>query len=177
MTSQDVILGILMKKSRTGYEIKGLLESVFSYFYNASFGTIYPTLSKMEKEGLISKESIVQDGKPNKNVFTITDKGTEEFHHYLHSRIQDTEFKSDFMVRLFFGELVEPSVYKEWIRQEIRTAEDELTRLYAGKEQWEETMSPTQKLCIHIGIDLTEARKNSLIKGLEQISKSRAIKE
>ena len=56
MTSQDVILGILMKRSLSGYDIKHMFETIFSYFYNASFGTIYPTLSKMEKEGLITKE-------------------------------------------------------------------------------------------------------------------------
>jgi DNA-binding PadR family transcriptional regulator len=171
LTSQDVILGILMKKSQTGYDIKNLLESVFSYFYNASFGTIYPTLAKMEKEGFISKESIVQDGKPNKNVFTITAKGRERFNEYLHSGIQATELKSDFMVRLFFGELAEPAIYKEWLKQGIRAMEEELAKLKADKAKWEQNMSPTQKVCIQIGIDNTEAVKNSMIRGLEQLSR------
>jgi len=56
LNSQDVILGILMKEALTGYQIKQLLENVFSNFYNSTYGTIYPTLARMEKERLITKE-------------------------------------------------------------------------------------------------------------------------
>ena len=78
MNSQDVILGMLMKRSLTGYEIKQLFEDLFSYFYSSSYGTIYPMLHRMEKEELLTKENVLQDGKPNKNVFTITEKGRRQ---------------------------------------------------------------------------------------------------
>ena len=77
MNSQDVILGIIMYHSLSGYDIKHKLETIFSYFYNASYGTIYPTLSKMEKEGMITKESVIQEGRPNKNVYSITEEGQQ----------------------------------------------------------------------------------------------------
>jgi DNA-binding PadR family transcriptional regulator len=152
LNSQDVILGILMQESTSGYNIKHKFETIFSYFYNASYGTIYPTLSKMEKEDLITKASIVQEGKPNKNVYTITEKGKESFHQYMYSEIQQNEMKSDFLVRLHFGELAEPSVVSHWLETGLSKAEEDLKRIKADEERCKPFMSPTQEICIEIGI-------------------------
>jgi DNA-binding PadR family transcriptional regulator len=152
LNSQDVILGILMQESISGYDIKHKFETVFSYFYNASYGTIYPTLSKMEKDGLITKVSIVQEGKPNKNVYTITKEGKESFHQYMYSEIQENEMKSDFLVRLHFGELAEQGLVIHWLETGLRKAEEDLKRIKADEERCKPFMSPTQEICIEIGI-------------------------
>lgn len=169
MTSQDVILGILMDEKCSGYEIKHKFETLFSYFYNASYGTIYPTLSKMEKQGLITKESILQNGKPNKNVFTITDAGRESFIHYLESEIQDVEMKSDFMVRLIFGKWTEPERVIQWLERSIAKEEEQITRLNADYERWKSAMSPTQEICITLGIANQESTRKILIDGLQKL--------
>lgn len=67
MNTQDVILGLLMKESLTGYQIKQLLENVFSNFYSSSYGIIYPTLARMEKEGFITKENVLQENERLRN--------------------------------------------------------------------------------------------------------------
>ncbi|MCQ6560607.1 PadR family transcriptional regulator [Paenibacillus mendelii] len=169
MTSQDVILGILMDDSHSGYEIKHKFETLFSYFYNASYGTIYPTLGKMEKLGLITKESILQDGKPNKNVYTITEAGREAFVQYLESDIQGVELKSDFMVRLFFGEWTEPERVIRWLERSIAKEERQIERLNADYERWKSHMSPTQEICIALGIANQESNRRILLEGLAKL--------
>jgi DNA-binding PadR family transcriptional regulator len=164
LNSQDVILGILMRESISGYDIKHKFETVFSYFYNASYGTIYPTLSKMEKDGLITKVSIVQEGKPNKNVYTITEEGKKSFQQYMNSEIQDNEMKSDFMVRLHFGELADPDLVIHWLETGVRKAEEDLKRIQADEKHWKPFMSPTQKICIEIGI----SNKQNVLRILEE---------
>ena len=66
MTGKDIILGLLMEKSRTGYEINEVFETIFRHFYKTSYGMIYPTLKRLTKAGLVEKEIVVQTGKPNK---------------------------------------------------------------------------------------------------------------
>ena len=85
MKGRDVILGILSRKERTGYDIKNILENQLSYFYDGTYGMIYPTLRKLEAEGKIKKEVVIQEGRPNKNVYTITEAGREEFATYFES--------------------------------------------------------------------------------------------
>jgi DNA-binding PadR family transcriptional regulator len=158
-----------MKRSLSGYDIKHLFESVFSYFYNASYGTIYPTLSKMEKVGLITKESIQQEGRPNKNIYSITEEGRKHFRMYLNSPVQANEFKSDAMMRLFFGEFVEPEVIIGYLEQGITSAEKTLARLRKDYENWKPT--PTMEICILIGIENSESVLRTLENGLDRIKK------
>jgi DNA-binding PadR family transcriptional regulator len=169
MRSHDVILGMLMGSPSSGYEIKQKFEKIFSYFYNASYGTIYPTLKSMEQEGFITKESLIQDGKPNKNVYTITDKGKEEFYRYLSSDLQDVEFKSDFMVRMYFGEFAEPEKVEQWLRIAIEDTEKSLAKLTGDYSKWCGKMSPTQSICIKIGISNSENILRNLRQGLREI--------
>jgi DNA-binding PadR family transcriptional regulator len=164
--SQDVILGILMESSTSGYDIKQKFETLFSYFYNASYGTIYPTLSRMEKDGLITKESLVQEGKPNKHLYTITEEGKAAFFRYLVSDIQEVENKSDFMLRLFFGEWAEPELVVHWLESGIRKAEQTAAKLTAEQERWKSKMSPTQLLCLQLGIGNQENVIRTLREGL-----------
>ena len=48
---ENIVLGFLSEKSMTGYEIKKQMENSTSFFYNTSFGNIYPTLKKLEASG------------------------------------------------------------------------------------------------------------------------------
>ncbi|MNI09280.1 Transcriptional regulator PadR-like family protein [compost metagenome] len=164
-----MILGILMSEKCSGYEIKHKFETLFSYFYNASYGTIYPALGKMEKQGLITKESILQDGKPNKNVFTITDAGREAFKQYMESELQDTEMKSDLMVRLVFGEWMEPESVIQWLERSIVREAEQMVKLHADYEHWKPHMNPTQEICITLGIALQESIHRILVEGLQKI--------
>ena len=80
MNTQSLILAILNFQDATGYEIKKQsTEGPFSYFVDVSYGTIYPTLSRLEKEGLVTCRSQAQEGKPDKKVYTITPAGRQMF--------------------------------------------------------------------------------------------------
>ncbi len=48
-TVDYIILGCLSIEPMSGYDIKRLISISTSLFYNASYGSIYPTLKKMEE--------------------------------------------------------------------------------------------------------------------------------
>ncbi|GGA13168.1 PadR family transcriptional regulator [Paenibacillus marchantiophytorum] len=169
MNSQDVILGMLMKRSLSGYEIKQLFESLFSYFYNSSYGTIYPMLHRLEKEELITKENVLQEGKPNKNVYTITDKGKSQFTDYLLSPVESDSVKSDFLMRLYFGQHVGYEKVLSWLTKEQVHAQkqfDDLTEKYA---LYHDQMHPAQIICIQIGIKEYQAKLEVIREGMVSI--------
>ena len=52
MNIRTLCLGILSRGDATGYEIKKMAEEgLFSHFVEASFGSIYPALTRMTDEG------------------------------------------------------------------------------------------------------------------------------
>ena len=67
------LLALLDEHSRHGYELIQALSDRFGGTYSPSAGTIYPRLSKLEEEGLVTKST---DGR--KTVYEITDTGRAE---------------------------------------------------------------------------------------------------
>ncbi|MFC9561902.1 PadR family transcriptional regulator [Agromyces sp. NPDC056965] len=67
------LLALLDERPRHGYELIQALSDRFGGTYSPSAGTIYPRLSKLEEEGLVSKTT---DGR--KTVYEITDAGRAE---------------------------------------------------------------------------------------------------
>lgn len=174
MNSQDVILGMLMNRSLSGYEIKQLYEDIFSYFYSSSYGTIYPMLHRMEKEDLITKKIVPQDGKPNKNVFTITEEGKARFNTYLLSPMEADSIKSDFLMRLYFGQFVSNEMVINWLKQAqayTQTQLEELTQKYAT---YKHGMMPGHMICIEIGIKEYSAKLESIQEGIERMEQLEA---
>ncbi|SFL11391.1 DNA-binding transcriptional regulator, PadR family [Paenibacillus sp. 1_12] len=169
MTGQDVILGILAVEPKSGYDIKKKFEDLFSYFFDASFGTIYPTLAKLEKEGFITKESVLQEGKPNKHVYSITEPGRVKFQSYLQSDIQDNVLRSDFMVRLIFGELADPQMVTGWMNDALQRSQAELHNLENDYKRFSSGMSPTQEICIQIGIGNLRSQVQVLQQGIARL--------
>ncbi|MBE1553047.1 PadR family transcriptional regulator [Sporosarcina limicola] len=166
MNSQDVILGTLMKHSLSGYEIKQLFEDVFSFFYGSSYGTIYPMLNRLEKEEFITKEIVLQDGKPNKNMFTITENGRERFNAYLHSPMESDTVKSDFLTRLYFGEFMGNDKVIAWLRQAQEHTQKQLDLLSEKYSFYKDEMQPSHIICIEIGLSEYSAKLEIIRKGL-----------
>lgn len=67
------LLTLLAERPMHGYELIRLMEDQFLGLYTPSAGTIYPRLSALEAEGLVTHEEV--DGR---KVYRLTDAGREE---------------------------------------------------------------------------------------------------
>ena len=72
------ISGLLNYGSMTGYDIVHIFKDSLRYFWQAQTSQIYRELQTIKKNGWATDETVVQDGKPDKKVFTITESGKEE---------------------------------------------------------------------------------------------------
>lgn len=99
MNVRTLCLSILYEGEATGYEIRRLcVEGECSYFVEASFGSIYPALAKMENEKLVTRRTEQQIGKPAKKVYCITDAGRAAFSDELAEPLGDDMFRSPFLL-------------------------------------------------------------------------------
>lgn len=67
MDVKTVCLEILTDGAASGYELKKQFESTFGHFLAAGYGSIYPALSLLTGQGLVTCEHIPQDGKPDRS--------------------------------------------------------------------------------------------------------------
>lgn len=103
-----MLLGFLMKGSMTGYELKKRFSISFSFFSGVSYGSIYPALKKLEQEGLVSLKVEIQDGAPNRKVYTITQSGKKSFMQALAAPYTIEKPRNAFLARLFFFSCLAP---------------------------------------------------------------------
>lgn len=73
------ILGFLSYGSMTGYDLAKAFGCSVNFFWNAQTSQIYRELGRMEGEGLVASELVLQTQRPNKKLYSITEKGRESF--------------------------------------------------------------------------------------------------
>jgi DNA-binding PadR family transcriptional regulator len=74
----QAILVSLCEQSGTGYELAHRFDRSIGYFWSASHQQIYRTLRVMEDDGWVSATPVVQRGRPDKKVYTVSDAGRAE---------------------------------------------------------------------------------------------------
>lgn len=99
---QDMILlGFLMKGEKTGYQVKKLMESSTSFFFNTSLGSIYPAFRKLESKGLVNLEQQIDGGRV-KNSYSITSEGRQVFLEWLQQGLEIRKVKEEALLKIFF---------------------------------------------------------------------------
>src|SRR5690606_28681550 len=95
---RTICLGALSMGDATGYEIrKQFEEGPFSYFFDASFGSIYPALNKLLADGFVTCTSEAQPGRPTKKIYSITEDGRMALRAALGEGPADHKLRSDFL--------------------------------------------------------------------------------
>jgi DNA-binding PadR family transcriptional regulator len=72
------ILVSLCEQSGSGYELARRFDRSIGYFWRATHQQIYRTLRAMEDDGWVSSTIVVQRGRPDKKVYTVSDLGRAE---------------------------------------------------------------------------------------------------
>ena len=124
----------------------------FSFFSGLSYGSIYPSLKKMESKGLISKQVEIQDGPPNRKIYTITEAGKRVFLDTLKSPFVPEQPRSTFLMRLFFFAHLCPEEREAIARAQRDSVEGLRKELEAARPQIEARADRFQYLCFQMGV-------------------------
>ncbi|PKO11896.1 MAG: PadR family transcriptional regulator [Chloroflexi bacterium HGW-Chloroflexi-10] len=109
MSLEHAILGLLNYEPMTGYELKKLIDLSISHFWPAVQSQIYKTLSRMETDEWLTVETIPQESRPPRKVYTITPKGRTELFDWLEKPIPPAETRVAWLVQIFFAGQMEDS--------------------------------------------------------------------
>jgi DNA-binding PadR family transcriptional regulator len=100
MALGDAILACLTEHPMTGYELAKTFDSSIGFFWKADHQQIYRELSKLRDRGYIQGREVVQSGKPNKLVYTLTPEGRTALRHWAARPSIPASTKDDLLVRL-----------------------------------------------------------------------------
>lgn len=130
------ILGCLTVEPMSGYDIKQFVDDCIAHFWSESYGQIYPTLGRLEEEGLIEGRTEPGERGRDKRVYRITDAGREELEDWLREPAEPGNARYEHSLKLFFGYNADPKTSLAHIRDLRERTEDAL----AAYEEWEDRL-------------------------------------
>jgi DNA-binding PadR family transcriptional regulator len=146
------MLGFLHRGAQTGYELKHLMGRSVGFFFGASYGSIYPALRDLEREGSVRVSEVVQSRRPNKKVYEITDAGRERFREALGEQPASDAFRSEFLMHLFFGHLHESERLLELVRERREEQLAAIETLEGVGEEFKGVATPYQLMTLRSGL-------------------------
>jgi len=179
MSLRFALLGLISIKPASGYDLKRTIERSIYFIWNATSPQIYSTLRKLREEGHITSESLPQQGKPDKQVHTITPKGSEALHAFVSEPIGSSVTRDEVLLRIFLGNFAEGetirqelNAYLERIRQERSYLEGVEARISAHPGSKLEARE-FQLLSLRIKVAQYRATERELVSYLKQAAPAR----
>ncbi len=136
MLTRLVVLGILMQRPMSGYEIQLLLQlNRTEQWAGILPGSIYHALKKLAGEGLVVLQAIEQAGNRTKAIYAITPQGEEEFRRLLKDtwRTPMLHFPSGVYAALGFLDDLPREQVTQALDEQIAALEGELMAWNAGE--------------------------------------------
>jgi len=117
-----IILALLFFQGKTLYEIKEKFSGNLNLMYSSSTGSIQSAIKKLLRDGLISCEEKVENGR-YKKLYFITEKGKKELDIWINSPFKEARSRNPELAKLYFMGLSDPVRRLERIREYISSLE------------------------------------------------------
>jgi DNA-binding PadR family transcriptional regulator len=121
------ILGLLKERPMHGYQLSRELSESLGGFWRVSYGSLYPTLRRLEREGAVEASLEAEARGRRKTTYVITEKGEKLFFELLQETPHDNSTEDTrFRVRLAFFRYLPPEARIGLLERRRAALEDRL---------------------------------------------------
>ena len=110
MSLTYAIVSVLVSAPSSGYDLakrfNPSVEGSVGFFWSASFQQIYRELSRLEEKQWLQAESVQQENRPDKRIYTVTALGKQQLCQWIAESEEMAPIKDDLLVKLYAGHLV-----------------------------------------------------------------------
>ena len=116
--SRYMILGLLADGPRTGYDIKSDVEGAAAHFWKESFGSIYPVLEQLRREGLVTVRQEDTGGRRRRR-FALTPAGRTTLRRWLGEPVGPDVLRLELLLKLHVGGGAPPGLMIEHLERYV----------------------------------------------------------
>jgi PadR family transcriptional regulator, regulatory protein AphA len=144
---------MLARSRGSGYELLGRIRRSVGYFWTPARSHVYALLPRLVELGYATRREVAQQRAPDKQVYAITPAGRRA----LVAGVGRGPPRNPFLVKLFFGGVLEREEVVAHVRQRRERIEAQLEEL----EELERTLDPDANvfgwLALRYGLELDRA--------------------
>ncbi|MDA5285396.1 MULTISPECIES: PadR family transcriptional regulator [unclassified Streptomyces] len=100
MALRHAVLAALLDDEYSGYELAKEFGVGVANFWHALPQQVYAELAKLEKAGLVAGREVVQESRPNKRLFRVTDAGRGELEAFAVADVKSSVIRDDLLVKV-----------------------------------------------------------------------------
>ena len=131
MYSEIVILAMLRQRPQHGYELKKCIEQALGGTVSLNNNVLYPALKHFEALGAVVREVVPQEGRPNRHIYQLTERGSELLHTYLCDfPPENAASDAEFFTRVAFFDYLELEERQAILQKRLAHLEGQLAYLH-----------------------------------------------
>jgi len=112
-----VILGLLNEEKLSGYEIKKIVDTRLSFFWNESYGQLYPELKRLAQQELIFAIKPKEGSHRGETKYSITQKGIDALEIWLCEPVEKESIRLEILLKMYFSKGTKPEIIKKHITE------------------------------------------------------------
>jgi len=169
---RHLILGLLTQKPMSGYDIKRFLKSLSWLIGSPSFGSLYPALRSLLRDGLV-----VESGDPNRNkrarrIYSITGSGEGALQGWINQPVAPDASLKSFVMRLVLARCFPRAGLVAHLQQRRSQVTVHLATLEQVRRAADDKIEWGQRLALDYGVTLAAAELVWLDSALNQLLQS-----
>lgn len=110
----------------TGYELAKRFDNSVGFFWRANHQQIYRELRQLADKNWVLGQTITQEGRPNKTVFSISELGKNELYTWSGYQAELLSFKEEFLLKFYALDRVDISALKLQVMQRTQRHRERL---------------------------------------------------
>ncbi len=135
MSLPHVLLGMLASPA-SGYDLKQRFGQSVRHFWHAELSQIYPVLSKLEKDGMLTSENVPSDKGPSRKIYSRTARGTSSLKSWISDGPVCRTERLAYLTQLFFLDAVNMAQRISFMENLRSDFAERLGELKAIEENW-----------------------------------------
>ncbi|MBY3791527.1 PadR family transcriptional regulator [Rhodococcus fascians] len=128
MSLRDAVLAALVDGEMSGYDLSKAFDATVANFWTATPQQLYRELDRMDQDEVISARLVEQDGRPNKRLFSLTDKGRDALRQVSHRHPKLPAIRDEHLVAIHALEAGDLEPMTDSIRERMQLSRDKLAR-------------------------------------------------
>ena len=141
MSTRHALLNSLLHGDASGYDLVKRFRPSAAHWWHPKPAQMYTELARMETDGLVSAETVIQTKYPNKRVFSLTDAGRDELRRYAEVPSPPAEFKDELVIKMMGIDVADRSALladlarrRKWCVERLRKDQASVDAMLEGRE-------------------------------------------
>ncbi|ORT55589.1 PadR family transcriptional regulator [Streptomyces sp. CB03238] len=123
MALRHAVLAALLDGEYSGYQLAKAFDIGVANFWHALPQQLYAELTRLEKDGLVEGRQVVQEARPNKRLFRVTEAGRAELERFAEAASKPSFIRDDLLVKVQAADRIGTAPVIEQLEERASVAE------------------------------------------------------